>query len=55
MQITQVITFLAVVIAGVVATPAGGPKPPKPSNAPVFYGCHVLSIISSSNSRFNSK
>ncbi|KAN0083183.1 hypothetical protein V8E54_002271 [Elaphomyces granulatus] len=34
MQITQVLTFLAVVIAGVVATPAGGPKPPKPSNAP---------------------
>jgi hypothetical protein len=53
MQITQVITFLAVAIVGTVASP-GGRQPPSPHSPPtrpappptvvqqVFYGCYLL-------------
>lgn len=48
MQITQVITFLAIAIVGAVASPGGRPPPPpppppaKPTSVvqEVFYGCH---------------
>src|ERR1700735_4725626 len=50
MQITQVITFLAVAVVGILASPWGPPPPHHPPPRPeptsvvqqVFYGCHLL-------------
>jgi hypothetical protein len=62
MQFTQIITILAVAVAGVVAAPGGHGPPPPPPPPPAkptsvvqqvcIYCCQLVTLILSSNSGF---